>query len=218
MAPQVKLEYFDLYGRGEAIRLLLAAGRIDYEDYRLTADEWKTLKPDTPFGGVPVLHWDGEQIPQANTIIRFVAKQCGLDGKDDIEFARADTILEHCNEIFPKMGPLRFAKAQDDRVKGAFAFLGEFLPDWLLKAEKRLAMTGGVWFSGSGLSFADIIMQVHLSFIMDPEEAAFKDMNNRKSRSMILNKYPLLQANYEKVCNVPEIAQWIRNRPAFKGL
>ena len=103
-------------------------------------------------------------------------------------------------------------------MKGAFAFLGDFLSSWLAQAEQRLSKSGGVWFTGSGISFADLIMQVHLSYIMHPEENAFKDMNNKKSRSMILNKYPLLQANYDKVRNVPEIAQWIRNRPVFTGL
>jgi len=39
-------------------------GRVEYEDCRLTSEEWKTIKPITPFGGVPVLHWDGEEIPQ----------------------------------------------------------------------------------------------------------------------------------------------------------
>ena len=220
MTNQVKLVYFDLYGRGEAIRILLAAGKVKYEDYRIPggSEEWPKLKPETPFGGVPVLHWDDEEIAQANAIIRFVAKNTGLAGADDTEFARADAILEHANDLFPKIGPLRFAKTQEDRVSGAFSFLGDFLPNWLSKAERRLQKTGGKWFSGSGLTFAEVIMQVHLFFIMDPEEAAFKDMNNKKSRSMILNKYPLLKANYERVQNVPEIAQWIKNRPAFKGL
>ena len=141
MAPQVKLIYFDLFGRAEAIRMLLAAGKVEYEDCRLTSEEWKTIKPTTPFGGVPVLHWDGEEIPQANTILRFVAKNCGLDGKDDIECARADSILEHCNELFIALGQLRSTKSQDLRVKQAFTFLGETLPAWLGLSSSHVSLT-----------------------------------------------------------------------------
>merc|ERR1712018_334314 len=59
--PMVKLTYFDLEGRGELIRLLLHAGNIDFEDFRFGFGERAKHKPNTPFGSVPVLHWDGER-------------------------------------------------------------------------------------------------------------------------------------------------------------
>merc|ERR1712062_570895 len=62
--PMVKLTYFDLEGRGELIRLLLHAGNIDFEDFRFGFGEWAKHKPNTPFGSVPVLHWDGEEMAQ----------------------------------------------------------------------------------------------------------------------------------------------------------
>ena len=55
MAPKVKLTYFNLRGRAELPRLLLAYGNIEYEDCRLTPGfvdpkEWMALKPTTPYG------------------------------------------------------------------------------------------------------------------------------------------------------------------------
>merc|ERR1712226_1597371 len=69
--PMVKLSYFDLEGRGELVRLLLHAGNIDFEDFRFGFADWPKIKPNTPFGSVPVLTWDGEEMAQTMAIVRF---------------------------------------------------------------------------------------------------------------------------------------------------
>ena len=45
MAPKVTLTYFGARARGELVRLILAYGGIDYEDIRLTQEEWPAIKP-----------------------------------------------------------------------------------------------------------------------------------------------------------------------------
>jgi hypothetical protein len=44
--------------------------QIDYEDQRVTFPEWTALKPTTPLGQLPILYWDGLEIPQSGTITR----------------------------------------------------------------------------------------------------------------------------------------------------
>ena len=44
---RLKLVYFDARGRAETIRFILAAGRVPYEDKRITFDEWPVLKQGT---------------------------------------------------------------------------------------------------------------------------------------------------------------------------
>ena len=41
---KIKLFYFDLRGRGELSRLIAACGNLDFEDVRLDAKDWPTLK------------------------------------------------------------------------------------------------------------------------------------------------------------------------------
>ena len=42
--PQYKLTYFDVKALGEPIRLLLHYMGKEFEDYRLSRDEWPRLK------------------------------------------------------------------------------------------------------------------------------------------------------------------------------
>merc|ERR1712211_12116 len=95
--PMVKLTYFDLEGRGELIRLLLHAGNIDFEDLRFGFGEWAKHKPNTPFGSVPVLHWDGEEMAQTMAIVRFVAMRVALDflhAPEEMAFKDMDNLKE----------------------------------------------------------------------------------------------------------------------------
>merc|ERR1712154_40127 len=74
----IKLTYFDLRARAEPCRLLLAYAGSKYEDERLPAPwdnmaPWTTLKPNTPWGQVPLLSWDGEVIAQSMACARFLA-------------------------------------------------------------------------------------------------------------------------------------------------
>ncbi|KAJ8021969.1 Hematopoietic prostaglandin D synthase [Holothuria leucospilota] len=68
-----KLTYFDVRGRAEPIRYLFALAGVEYEDKRLTSEEWKKLKPNTPFGGLPILEVDGKVLGQTQAICRHVA-------------------------------------------------------------------------------------------------------------------------------------------------
>ena len=51
-----------------------------------------------PFGQLPVLETNGVVISQSMAIARFVAKESGLGGKDNITAARADMIVDSITE------------------------------------------------------------------------------------------------------------------------
>jgi len=215
--PLVKLVYFDLQGRGELTRLLLHAGNIDFEDFRFSFADWPKHKPNTPFGQVPLLFWDGEELGQSLAIHRFVARKVGLAGKSDMEFAQADMVLSHTDDWWSKMPVLRFAKSQAERETGAKALLTEFLPKWLQPLEVILKKRGGEWYAGSGLTFADLGVMVLLDFLHEADEMCFKDMNNLAERRKVLDAFPLVKANYQRTCAVPSVAEWKNKRPAFNG-
>lgn len=221
MSPKVKLVCFGVEGRGELIRLLLHAGKVDFEDQRLPglqSPEWLAIKEDMPFHAVPVLFWDGEMLAQTQAIARFVARKAGLAGSNDVEFAHADMIACHCEDLIAKWVWGRFPPSEEARIQNSKDLLEKVLPKWLSQAEALLKKRGGVWFAGSGLTFGDVAVMNILTFMMHPKEAIWKDMNNEAARAALLDNYPLLKAHDARVRAVPEIASWLQKKPEFIGL
>ena len=46
----MKVFYFDLFARGEPIRMALAKAGVEFEDHRMTGEAWMALKPTLQFG------------------------------------------------------------------------------------------------------------------------------------------------------------------------
>jgi len=175
------------------------------------------IKASTPFGQMPVLYWDGEEIAQSMAIARFVARKVGLAGNSDLEFCQADMIACHYEDIWTKLPKMKFAKTQEEREELAKEFLTEFIPKWLKPLETILAKRGNGWFAGHGVTFADLAIMCALDWLQEPLEMSFKDMNNVAERKKILDDYPLVKANYQKTNEVPFVVEWKKKRPAFAG-
>lgn len=52
-----------------------------------------------PFGQVPVLEVSGKKIHQSVAISRYLAKQCGLAGKDDWEALEIDAAVDTIHDL-----------------------------------------------------------------------------------------------------------------------
>ena len=77
-----KLVYFGIQGRGQACRFLLTNRGVDFEDYRITGEEWKEAKAEGRWngtGGLPVLvEEDGTVRNQQHAILQYLAVKHGL--------------------------------------------------------------------------------------------------------------------------------------------
>jgi glutathione S-transferase len=60
------------------------------------------LKPDTPFGALPVLEADGQTLAQSNAINRYVGKLTDLYPKDAWQAALCDEVMEAVEDINTK--------------------------------------------------------------------------------------------------------------------
>ena len=90
---QYKLNYFNMRGRGEILRLIFVAAGQEFMDNRIEHSNWPQLKPNAPLGQLPYLEILGSKsvkISQSMTIARFLSKKFGLAGKDELEQAFAD--------------------------------------------------------------------------------------------------------------------------------
>ena len=111
----IKLVYFNLMGRAETARLILAQAGVSYEDKRIEKEEWPALKASLPMGQLPVLEVDGKTIGQSMAIARYCARRFGLAGKDELEGAMADPLFPNGSplgdpgphgDLFGDLGPL----------------------------------------------------------------------------------------------------------------
>merc|ERR1712058_120083 len=139
----IKLTYFDLRARGEPCRLLLAYGGLKYEDERIPppwdpASTWGTLKPSTPFGQLPLLQWGDQVICQSMACARFIAREVGLAGNNNMESAQVDE--KHAEVTVPTA-------------------LGQL--------ETKLTSRGGQFFVGNNFSWADLHTFMYVSDLPD---------------------------------------------------
>ncbi|KAI6177877.1 Protein CBR-GST-6.1 [Aphelenchoides bicaudatus] len=196
-----KLHYFPLRARAEAIRLMFLYKGVKFEDEIVFWNEWKDKKPTFPINTLPVLEIDGKhQISQSWAILRYVAKKLGLAGKDDMEAAQLDQVLELWrdwdNAATPWMSVLAGFSQENPN---------EFLNEKVIPAlekygpqfEHLLRESGSGFFGRSGISYVDFYIadQVYTLHKYRPEamEAYFPYLVEHMKR---VHALPGLQAHF----------------------
>ncbi|XP_078620473.1 glutathione S-transferase 1-like [Branchiostoma floridae x Branchiostoma japonicum] len=197
--PTYKLTYFKSRGRAELVRLLFAAGEVEYEDVRLEGEQWQQLKPKTPMGQLPVLEVDGTMICQSKAIARLVAKEVGMAGKTDLEAARADMIADGLEDFGQKMMFFVTEKDENKKEEKKKEFVEKTLPPALDLFEKLASAEG--YFVRNSLTWADVNFFNLFGFV-----DAFIPGDHLKSH-VNLNK---VMGN---VSSNPGIAKWLKERP-----
>jgi len=95
--PTIKLTYFNIEAAAEKVRLALIMTGTPFEDNRIDFEAWKTLKPTTPFGQLPMMEVtedDGSKktFAQSVAMMRWVARK--FDKTGHLYPADADAGLE----------------------------------------------------------------------------------------------------------------------------
>jgi len=207
-----KLCYFPIRGLAESIRYILSYGKADWEDNRVSGDAWPALKPKTPMGQMPVLHvGDKTEISQSRAIGRYLAKQFGIAGSNDIEQAQADMYVDGLFDLATKggvefFGELRkkfLEKAENDaeikakyqkwKTDGIAAFLDMY--------EQFLTKNGSGYLVGSKVTWADIVV------------AEWLDRISKLQDPQLTDHHPKLAALVKTVHKLPGIAEYVEKRP-----
>jgi glutathione S-transferase len=195
--------YFGLRGLGEVSRLLMAEGKIAYEDNRVDFKDWPTKKATTPFGQMPLLQVGGVTIAQSGAIERYIAKQAKLYGSNDLEAAQIDMIVEGVNDARKDFFGVQFNKDENERNAKYAAYGKDQLARWCGQLTALLKANGGGngYFVGNSATYADI----HFYRFFDEIQAKYP--NEFKA-------YPELSALIARVAARPAIAGWLKARPA----
>ena len=96
MEGELTLTYFDLYGLGESIRMLLAHSKTPFKDNRVSGETWAAFKTSGKCanGQVPVLEVGDKCLNQSTSILRFIGSQKGYYGPCPFEQHFADAVIE----------------------------------------------------------------------------------------------------------------------------
>ena len=193
-----KLTYFNGRGRAEVSRLIFAAAGVQFTDERVT--NWPTGKEDAPLGQLPYLTVDGVKIPQSMTIARFLANKLNLAGKDDLEKAKADAIVDTVTDFMTAFSKVYQLPAAE-KAEGTKKFMADDAPKYIGNLEKLIKTYGSNGFSvGNSLTWADLLV--------------FDITSNMQSMDpKALEKSPCILAVRKSVESNAKIAAYLKARP-----
>merc|ERR1711892_145214 len=195
----IKLTYFNLKGRAELARLILAQAGVDYEDCRIQGEEWAELKKTFPLGQLPVLEMEGQTLGQSMTIARYLARRFGLAGQNDLDAAEADQAVDAVTDLVNDPGSVMREKDEPKKAEMMTKIKSERLPNWLKMMEALLNSKGGDHFAGKQLTWADIaVYYVLCSWILGERN---------------FSQCPKLKKLVKTVKNLPNIKKWIETMP-----
>ncbi|KAJ8715264.1 hypothetical protein PYW08_005245 [Mythimna loreyi] len=144
--------YFDGKGLGESCRLLLAYGGQEFEDRRVTIEEWPALKPKCLFGKIPILEIDGKQYAQSLAISRYLGRKYGLVGDTPEDALEIDQNVDLVNDIRAKAAEVQYESNEvvkeskyADYAKNAFPNLLERLNAVVVQNNGHLALGKLTW-------------------------------------------------------------------------
>ena len=197
---KISLTYFDVRGRAEPIRLVLAFAGVPFEDRGLTGEAFAKERGDAPLGQLPyVVEDDGSGkrvIPQSMSIVRHFARVHGLDGKDEGERLAADVAAETANDLRGAHSTLRFSPAWNDEAAKA-KFVAEVLPVHLGRLDKVLGERA--FFAAASPTYAEFVVVDTLDRVLAAWPSA-------------LDGFPRLAAFTTRVRALPELASYLATR------
>ena len=165
--PTYKLYYFNAKGNAEVIRFVFAHAGVQYEDIRLTSEQWAEFKPKTPFRVIPVLDIDGTLASGSMPIVRYLAKQFGLAGDNDTDQVILEGAADAIGDFTQKLALVH--REQDEARKEALKKeLSEIVIPKIFGALEELAASNPSdegWFYGSKATYVDFLFTYYVGYL-----------------------------------------------------
>uniref|UniRef100_A0A7E4V9C8 glutathione transferase n=1 Tax=Panagrellus redivivus TaxID=6233 RepID=A0A7E4V9C8_PANRE len=200
----VKFYYFNIRGIGDTARLLLHYGKIDFEDIRVSDEQWATtnLKEVSVTHKLPILQIDGHTLIESNAINRFLAKRLGLAGKDEYEQAHVDAVADIVKDFNVAVMPWFYrlkgwieGSPVEHKAKAFDANVKVYLPIFV----NILKQAGSGFVSASGLTWADFTFSEYLLSLSQVEPT-------------LLDEYPTLKEFLARIRQVPQVKDYYATR------
>lgn len=200
---EYRVKYFDLAGsRGEEVRLALCLAGQPFDDNRLDREAFLKLKPELPFGSVPVLEVEGHGLLcQTNAILRLIGRRHGLYPEESFEAARHDALMDAVEELRHKISPtMRMADPAAKKVAREQLAEG-YIPHWGRGVEQLIGE--GPFVGGERPGVADIKLYmadrwISSGVIDDLPKELFDPCPRLKAVARGIASHPAVQGWYAK--------------------
>lgn len=157
-----KLTYFDFNGgRGEPVRIAFHAAGIEFEDHRISFDEFVECRDGMRFRCVPTLEIDGVEVTQSNSMLRFIGKKAGLYPEDDLQALYCDETMAAVEDLLHQV--VHTFGLEGDELKAAREKLVDgWLTTYIKGLGELLERGGGDYFADNRLTVADLKVYVQV--------------------------------------------------------
>ena len=209
---EIRYVYVDSpFWRAEIGRIALFIGDIDFEDARISNDEFFRARESgqlddgtlIPYRQIPCLCIDGKSIAQTGGISRICGKLSGLyPGDDLVRSALVDQVVDMATDITNLLGSINTEKDEEKKKQRRLKLVATALPDKISYVEEQLERDGNEWFVSESMTIADIAMWRLFGWLT----------------SGMIDYFPTNQLapfpNLRRVCNTvseqPKVSEWVK--------
>jgi glutathione S-transferase len=199
-----KLTYFDApVSRGEECRLALHLAGVDFEDVRIKRADWPALKPQTPFGSMPLFELPGRPVlAQSNAILTYIGRSYGLHPTDLFEAALHEAMMNFVEDLRHQVTPTLRIEDPVEKKKAREALATSFLPTWGARAEKRI--DHAPFFGGENINVVDLKLYTAVRW--------FKSGTVDHVPATVFDDFPKLNRIHDAVRDHPGVKAWYAKR------
>lgn len=197
---RLRLHYFDFSGsRGEECRIALYVAGVDFEDVRLSREQWQERKAWAPYGALPVLEEPNRGLlAQTNAILAYIGRAHGLMPSDPWEAAKHEALLAAAEDV--RVAISRTLRIDDEaaRIAARKVLSEETLPAWGPRLEAAIV---GPFSTGDALQVADIKLYMLVRWV----RSGVID----HVPTTVLDGFPKLCGVFDAVAAHPRVAEWL---------
>ena len=220
---RTKLEYFDIKGVGEKVRLAFALNGIEFDDVRVGRKAWPDRKASARYGQLPIMTLpDGTEVYQSDAMLRYVGAMGDgslypQDAERRLEIDSALGVLGDLSRSWRPclsvgFSPQNHGHAADldpDAKKAILkrireAWLAKELPKYMGFLSDLIERSGGPFLCGSVLTIADLQALSQLGYY----SRGVADFVPRTA----LDAYPKIKSYIASVKAEPRVARYYASK------